>query len=218
MDAAFHIKPFAFDRVFAAPPPRPRQMSLLDLELEVESLRTELETLRSDRDQELARARADGFEAGLYQARTEREAALLAATDALHAAIEAADADIEKAVGRLTQDAAEVALAAADLMAARALEHAPEQAIDEALSRVLEQVGRNPTLLIKVHPDIAEEMKRLVELRVSRERRRMTLTVIADASLSRGDTLILWDEGGLALTAEARRAVVLEELAPLFGD
>ncbi len=218
MDAAFHIKPFAFDRVFTAAPPRPTRSSALDLELEVESLRAELETLRRDHGTELARARADGFEAGLYQARTEREAALLAAADALQASLETIDEEFEAATATVTRDATEVALAAADVMAARALEHAPEQAIEDALARVLQQVGRGPTLLVKVHTSLAEEMTQLVQLRVSRERRRMTIDVVGDPALALGDALILWNEGGLRLDAAARRAMVLEELASLLGD
>jgi flagellar assembly protein FliH len=218
MDAAFHIKPFAFDRVFTAPPSRRPERAPLDLELETESLREELDTLRRDHAAELARARSDGFEAGLFQARTERETALLAAADALHASLEIIEADLSEVTSRITREATEVALAAADFLAARALEHAPEQAIDEALGRIIEQAGRGPQLLVKVHPDLAPEMERIVEVRLSRERRRMTLNVVADPALARGDAQILWEEGGLALDAGARRAAVLEELAPLLGD
>jgi len=218
VDASFHVKPFAFDRVFAAAPPRRPNLSALDMELEVESLRAEIDTLRRDQAAELARARTDGFAAGLAQARSERETALLAAADALQATLEGAEDELAAARARLTRDATELALSAADLMAARALEHAPEQTIDEALDRVLDQVGRNPTLLVKVNPTIAEEMQNLVELRTSRERRHMTINVIADPAVPQGDALILWDEGGLALDAAARRSAVLEELTPLLGD
>lgn len=218
MNAAFHIKPFAFDRVFMPPPASERKATPLELEIEVDSLRAELETYRRDHHEALAKARSDGFEAGLYQARTERETALLAASDALHASLETIEQELDAATRKITRDATELALAAADLMAARALEHAPEQAIDEALGRLLEQLGRGPQLLIKVHDSLAEEMQRIVDVRTARERRQMTLKVIADPKVPVGDAVMLWDEGGLLLDAAARRAAVLEELRPLLGD
>ena len=142
--------------------------------------------------------------------------ALLAAVDALHASVETVEEELSSMTSRVTREATEVALAAADLIAGRALEHSPEAAIDEAIGRVLDQIGRGPRLLIRVAPDLAGEIERMVELRASRERRKMALTVIPDASIRAGDALILWDEGGLVLDANARRAAVLEELKPLL--
>lgn len=217
MDAATEIRPFAFDRIFTAASAKREAANALDLEMEVDSLRAEVERLNLERDDMLARARADGFEAGLAQARSERETALLSAVDALHAAVEQIEKNFTEVQTAVRNDAATVALEAADMLAGRALERAPEQAINEALGRVLEQVGRGPKLQIRVHPDLVERMEELVAFRISQERRRMTLTVFGDATLALGDALIGWDEGGLRLDAEARRAAVLEELAPFLG-
>ena len=83
MDASFHIKPFAFDRVFAMPAAAAPVGRAEDLHLQLLSLEAEVERMRLDHATALAQARDDGLEAGLRQARGEQGAALLAAVDAL---------------------------------------------------------------------------------------------------------------------------------------
>ena len=214
---ASSIKPFTFARDFAGAV-APEAMNAFELEREVQSLRAEVERLRRDEAEELERVRAEAFDAGLAQARAEIDAALLAAVDALQASLEAVDDEVEAIAKQSTRDAAEIAVAAADLMAGRALEHAPESTIDAAIERVLEQAGRGPRIGVRVNPVLVERLEHLISNRTSRDRRRMSLTVIADEALAPGDAFIFWDKGGLQLDAGARRAKVLEELASLLGD
>jgi flagellar assembly protein FliH len=105
-----------------------------------------------------------------------------------------------------------VAMAAADGLAARALEADPTLAIDEAIARVLTQVARGQELQIRVNPALIEQMEALIAGRQSRERRRLSLTLVADPGLAIGDALISWTQGGLALDADARRTAILAEL------
>ena len=91
MHAHVHVERFGFDRIFAVPPGRGAPIGP-DAALEVATLRAELALLRSEQESALALARAQGYEAGLAQARTEREVALLSAVDALQAGIEGIDA------------------------------------------------------------------------------------------------------------------------------
>ena len=219
MASASQIKPFAFERIFAQAPaagsggkPDP-----LRLQAEAETLRAQVERLELERDMALADARKDGYEAGLAFARSEREAAMLAAIDALQAGVEQIAEEVDAAVAKTTAEAAELALAAAELIAGRALETAPAATIDAALSRVIEQLGRNPKLMIAVHPSLVEEMERLIALRQAGDRRRMFLHVAGDETLPLGDTLISWQEGGLRLDASSRRDAVREELDGLLG-
>lgn len=216
MDASFHIKPFAFDRVFAMPAAGAPSARAEDLVLQVASLEAEVERMRVDHAAELMRARADGFEAGLVQARGEQGAALLAAVDALGCSLELTDERVAAITERLTEDATEVALAAADLLAARALEHAPGAAIDAAIGRVLEQVARGQELLVRVHPALVGEVEALVAGRQAGERRRLNLHVVADDTLARGDARVEWDSGGLSLDAKARTAAIRTELETLL--
>lgn len=211
MDQSFHIKPFAFDRVFSmaraanGAPEQNDSERIMALTAEVDLLRSMLET-------NVAVARAQGFEAGLAHARGEVSAAMLAATDALHSSIEAVENEFEAVEQRTSRAAAEVAMAAAEGLAARALDADPTCAIDEAIGRVLTQVSRGQELQIRVHPSLLEATEALIDGRQSHERRRLSLLAIADPSLAVGDALISWEQGGLALNAEARRAAILTEL------
>lgn len=212
---ALHIKPFGFDRVFEASARRARATPI-DLEMEADRLRQELGQIAADRDTALAQARRDGFETGLAQARKERDTALLAACDALHAALEQFDDESSRMERALQRESAALALAAANLLAARATELAPVEAIDEALGRALRQVGRGPSLLIRVHPELEEAMNLRVAERIRNERRKMSLTVVPDSAVAVGDAAIVWDEGSLSLDAAARRAAVAAEMGPLL--
>lgn len=216
MDASFHIRPFAFDRVFAVAAPGTGEIRAEDLRLQIAALEAEAALMRADHERMLALARADGFEAGLAQARSERETALLAAVDALHASIETVDVRVDEAAEQIREDATEVALAAAELLAARALDEAPGAAVDAAIGRVLRQVARGQELLVRVHPDLTEEVERLIAVRQSGDRRRLNLHVVGDEALVLGDAHIEWDQGGLVLDAAARAVAVREELETLL--
>ena len=176
MDASFHIKPFAFDRDFALATSRREGLAALDLELEVQSLQAEIERMKLDHASALARSRADGFEAGLVHARSDLDAALLAAVDAVNASLENVEEELSAITRATNRSATEVAFAAADLMAGRAIARAPEEAIDAALGSVLQQIGRGPRIQIRVNASLVERMEELIAERASRERRRMTLT------------------------------------------
>ena len=217
MDASFHIRPFAFDRVFAVVPGAMSEHGADDLRLQVAALEAEMDRLRLEQETALVLARAEAFEAGLKQAREERDTALLAATDALHGAIEALDRQMDTLARDLTRDATEVALAAADVLAGRALELDAGAAIDEAIGRVLKQVPRGQELYVRVGPPMVEAVEALVAARQGRDRRRLNLHVVPDEALALGDALIAWDEGGLALDATARAAAVRAELETLLS-
>jgi flagellar assembly protein FliH len=126
------------------------------------------------------------------------------------------DARFEEVVTRMQQDSAEVALSAADVLAARALQHAPGAAIDEAIGRVLRQVARGQELLVRVHPDHITEIERMVAIRQGGDRRRLNIQVVADETLPLGDANIEWDQGGLVLDASARAEAIRAELEALL--
>ncbi|WP_010545174.1 FliH/SctL family protein [Sphingomonas elodea] len=212
---SIHVERFAFDRVFSAPASEKKLVDE-DALIELAALRAEIALLKADQQAVIDKARAEGFEAGLAQARSEREVALLSAVDALHASIEVIDAQFTEIAERVTSEATEVALAAADHIAARAIERAPGDAIDAAIGRVLGQVARGTELQVRVHPDLVEDIEAKIADRQSRDRRKLSLTVAPDATLAMGDALINWDEGGLALNAQARRDAVAAELESLL--
>jgi len=213
----FHnVERFAFDRIFATPGSEGAPVASGDTLLEITALRAELALLKSDVDAQIAIARAEGFEAGIAQARAERDVALLSAVDALHAGIEALDERFEEVSTRVTGEAAEIALAAADMIAGRAIDIAPAEAIDAAIGRALSQVARGTELEIRVNPDLIETIEARVADRQSKDRRKLNLTVVGDVTVAVGDARIGWEKGGLSLDAGARRQAVIEELETLL--
>lgn len=211
-----NVERFAFDRIFSTPASESATVASGDMPLEISALRAELALLRSDVDAQLALARAQGFEAGLAQARAERDVALLSAVDALHAGIESLDERFEDVSRRVTGEAAEIALAAADMIAGRAIHAAPVETIDAAIGRALSQVARGTELEIRVHPDLIEAIEARIADRQSKDRRKLNLTVVGDVTITVGDAMIGWEQGGLVLDAIARRQAVLDELETLL--
>nr|WP_294815773.1 FliH/SctL family protein [uncultured Sphingomonas sp.] len=211
-----NVERFAFDRIFSTPASESATVPSGDMLLEISALRAELALLRSDVNAQIALARAEGFEAGLAQARAERDVALLSAVDALHAGIESLDERFEDVSRRVTGEAAEIALAAADMIAGRAIDAAPVETIDAAIGRALSQVARGTELEIRVHPDLIEAIEARIADRQSRDRRKLNLNVVGDVTITVGDAMIGWEQGGLALDATARRQAVLDELETLL--
>lgn len=211
-----NVERFAFDRIFVAPGTGSDKTMAEDSSLEVVALRAEIALLKSDFEAQLALARAEGFEAGLQQARGERDVALLSAVDALHAGIESLDERFAEVSERVTGEAAEIAVVAADMIAGRALKSAPADTIDEAISRALGQVARGTEIEVRVHPDLIEAIETKIAERQSTDRRKLNLFVIGDVTLAPGDARIGWDQGGLALDAQARREAILSELETLM--
>ncbi|MDX5985996.1 FliH/SctL family protein [Sphingomonas echinoides] len=208
------VQRFAFDRVFTEMGPTPFDMP--DSMLDQAALRAELDARKADHENALSIARADAFEAGLAQARTERDAALLCAIDAMHGALDALDARFAETTRRIVADATDVALAAADAIAGRALVRDPTGLIDDGIGRVLQQVARGTELQVRVHPDLVEAVEQRVATRQAADRRKLHVGVVPDATLAPGDALIDWEQGGLLLERAARLAAVESELASLL--
>lgn len=209
------VRPFAFPTVFGADAPPRREASALALEVEL--LELEVRRLKDELAGEHARGRAEGRAEALADLRSDRDTALLAAADALQASLEELDARFDTAEARLSRIAAELALEAADYLAAKALERAPADPIGEAIGRALRQVRRGKLIDVRIHPDLAEAVQQLIERRQQQDRRRLFLTVIPDATLALGDAVLDWEGGSLALDREARRAAAWSELESLLG-
>ncbi|MCD2317086.1 flagellar assembly protein FliH [Sphingomonas sp. IC-11] len=216
MHTSSHIRPFVFDSIFALPETDPAKVSTDELSLEIAALKADLALMQRDQETLIAAAKAEAFEAGLAQARAERDTALLAAVDALHASIEILDERMDEIASQVARDGAEVSLAAADLLAGRAIAHDPGLAIDEAIGRVLKQVARGQELLVRVSPALKEEVEGLIATRQAQDRRRLNLQVVCDPNLAPGDAYIEWDQGALALDAGARRQAICAELEALL--
>lgn len=200
-------RPYAFDRIFAQSTIDATRTPH-DLALQLHAIKAEMDQQRSDAAAELVRARADGFAAGVAQARAETAAALLSSQLALTRGIAELEAGFVATETRIAAVATEVAMAAAELLAAQAIADTPGVAIDAAVARVLAQTGFRETLHVHLHPAAAETVGMLLAARESAEQRPLTITVHEDPALAVGDAHILWDQGGLSLNAAARKAAL----------
>lgn len=218
MDASFHIRPFGFDQVFATTQTATDTIDDLDPWLRIEALRADLAVAREDGEARAAAARAEGFIDGLAQAREDQAAALLAATDAIHGAIESVEAALDDIADRNVRDAAQVAHAAAELLAGRAIESAPQAAIDDAIGRALRQVARGQEIQVSVHPDLVAAIETIIAVRQAGDRRRLSLSAIGDPAIAWGDAHIHWDQGGIVLDAADRADAIKTALAGLLPD
>lgn len=208
MNAFFHIRPFGFDKIFDIAGAAPPGGNVDDLRLRLAALTAELTLAQHDGEAMLQRGRAEGFAAGLVQAREEQAAALLTAADAIHAAVESVEARLDDIADRTVREAAEIAHAAAGLLAGRALAETPVAAIDEAVGRVLRQVARGQEIQVLVNPGLVTAIEALIAARQSGDRRRLALTAVGDAAIAWGDAHIHWDQGGVILDAAARADAV----------
>lgn len=205
------MKPFPFDRVFAAVAP------LDNAVLEREHLLAELEHLRVELARAEERGRAEGEAQALDRFRAERDTALLAATDALHAAVEELAERFERIEDEVTRDGAALAMAAAEHLAGRVLADDPRKAIDAAIGRILGDLRRGTPLEVRVAPELVPAIEAAVAERQSRDRRRLGVTVIGDASLSAGDARLSWERGSAVLDAATRREALARELERMLG-
>jgi flagellar assembly protein FliH len=204
-------RPYAFERIFALSAADASRHPE-DLALQVLSLQADLQHLREESTAELARARADGFAAGMAQARTDNTAALEATATVLADEIARLDSNFAETEGRMARLAAEVTLAAADLLAARAIQDSPGVAVDAAIARVLSQTGFREALHVHVHPSLTAPLSDLIADRQAVEQRTLAITIHDDPLVKPGDAHILWDQGGLSLDAAARATAVREAL------
>jgi flagellar assembly protein FliH len=145
----------------------------------------------------------------------EREQAVLAALDALHAEWEVFGEARDAMIEALRGEASALALSIGEALAAQALREAPGEAIDQAIGRVLSQIARGQEVTVSVHPDLAEDIEARIATRQAGDRRRLNLVVLRDDTLAPGDAHLRWEGGGLRLDAAERRRAVAEELAAL---
>lgn len=216
MDASFHIRPFGFDQVFTGARHTASALDDLDPWLQIEALRAELAAAQQEGEARAVAAHAEGFAEGQVHARGEQTGALLAATDAIHGAIENVEAALESITERTVRDAVQVACAAAEMLAGRALEMAPCAAIDEAIGRALRQVARGQEIQVAVHPDLVTPVQDIIAVRQAGDRRRLALFVTADPAIAWGDAHIHWDQGGMVLDAALRAEAITTALAGIL--
>ena len=210
------LQRFAFDRIFA-PASADLPLGSRAMSLDIEQLRVDLAAARAEIMIVSERSFAAGRAAALVELHAERDTALLAATDAMGAALERIEENIADTHAALSRDAAEVALAAADHLAGRALTLDPAAAIDQAIGRALEHLRRGTPIALRVHPDLVAAIETRLTARQTADCQRLLITPFGDDTLVLGDARLEWEGGRLCLDAAARRAAIHAELDTLGG-
>lgn len=202
------IRPFRFDRDFTGT--LSSGFGTTELRQELEQLKARLATREADLDVRLAAAREDGFAAGLAHAREDRQMALLAALDALQAAVETADAELSALRAGMLDGAADLALAAAEQLAAVSLAADPTAAIRAAVEKAAGEAGLDARLSIQLNPGDA------VVVAASASRwtlRTVALEVVPDPAIEPGDARISWGTSAMLLDQADRRTRVEAAIA-----
>lgn len=195
------IRPFQFDRDFTSTLSS-ASFSTAELQEELEHLKARLATSEAEMDVRLAAAREDGFAAGLAHARADQQMALLAALDALQAAVEAADADLTDMRAQMLDGAADLALAAAEQLAAISLAAEPTAAIQAAVEKAADEAGLDARLRIQLNPADAT----VVETSASHwTLRTVAIEVVPDPAIAPGDARISWGTSAMVLDKADRR-------------
>lgn len=201
------VRPFIVEREFGAHP-----------QDDPPSLSAELERVQREAAEAAERARVQAEAVALARLRAERDTALLAACEALGASLARLEDEQAELERRLVGEAAELALEAADLLAGAELTRRPTQAIEDAITRALEELRRGTPLEVRVHPELVGTVEARVEERQQRDRRRLRITVLADEQLAIGDARLRWERGEAQLSRESRRAALMRELAELLAN
>ena len=175
-----------------------------------------LDAARADAVAIRERAQADGHAEGLAAGRAEAQAAAGHALNALNAALEAIEADRERAVDALECAAVELGLRIGERVLAGALAVEPERVVDVVRGALRTLIDRERVQLL-VHPDdlelvaaatgaLSAELGGIERLEVQSERR-----------LARGGAIVRTVDGEVDATIEAKlqnvRAALDAEIA-----
>lgn len=163
-------------------------------------------------------AREEGIREGLEQARGELAAALLAATDSIHAAIEHLGESIDHRFESVVRDSTGLVLVAGEYLAGRAMVAAPLDTISLAISGLLAQMHQLHDIEVEVHPSLVEPLRISFPDAPVGARKSCRLEIIGNADLVPGDAQISWGSGGLKIDLAARRTTLLDTLAVLLPD
>ncbi|HEY9080893.1 FliH/SctL family protein [Magnetovibrio sp.] len=152
-------------------------------------------------EEELAQARAEGFQAGHTEATRDLTSALEQRLTNTMDAINAQVANLFDAFARDKEEHSRDAVAVATVIVRKLF---PALNMDKAMAEIehmiveaMQRTSGSPTLIIRVTPDMKDAVEAKVTELAALRGRDGTVTVMADAKVAEGDATIEWDGGGM---------------------
>lgn len=162
-------------------------------------------------DEDIAAARAEGFVQGQADANAGIERASSEALRAIANMMQMMLGALSEEAQTLRAEAAEVAIAAAKVIATTALDAFGEDAVMDIVTTAVEQLRDVPRLVVRVSPDLAEIMQERLMGCAREAGFNGEIVVRADPSASNGDCALDW--GDATITHNRASAFEAIELA-----
>lgn len=158
--------------------------------------------------EEVQTASTDGYERGKNDATAQAERRTAAALEAIADATSAVLTRLNAESHAMRVEAARVALAAAQKIAGAALDAYGIERAAQAVEAAMDALRHQPRLVVKLPPDMAEELKPRITEMCETHAYASAVLVRAEPGLKTGEVVIDWSDGVIAMDpADATRRI-----------
>lgn len=177
------------------------------------------ETAKRITPEEVTTASTEGYERGKNDAVAQAERRSAAALEALADAASGVLTRLDVESQAMREEAARVAMAAAQKIAGAALDAFGLERAQQAVEAAMDTLRHQPRLVVKLPPETAEQLKPRITEMCETHAYASAVLVRAEPGLKNGEVVIDWSDGVIAMDpAEAAKRI--EDLieAALSGD
>lgn len=158
--------------------------------------------------EQMQSASADGYERGKNDATAQAARRTAAALEAIADATSAVLTRLNAESHAMRTEAARIALAAAQKIAGAALDAYGVERAAQAVEAAMDALRHQPRLVVKLPPDIAEELKLRITEMCETHAYASAVLVRAEPGLKTGEVVIDWSDGVIAMDpADAARRI-----------
>lgn len=161
-------------------------------------------------EEDLARARQEGFAEGQRDATAQAERASADALRAIARMMQITLGRLAEEAQTLRADAVEVALVAARAAAGRTLDLWGSEAVEDYVREAVSHLRATPRLVVKVSPDLAADLQARLEAVAAEAGFEGLVAVRPDPSARPGDCGIEWADGAIHHDRDAAFAAIEE--------
>lgn len=201
-------------------PTPPIEPTATILEEEFVDLPTQLTLTQEEIESREAAAKEIGYQEGLVKGieqgkgeHAELEQKIEEALQHVTIAIASVQNMYQEAAGEFKRAVLELSGALAMKLAGRALQEKPDEAVLQMLESLLPNLIEQPSLVIEVHPDLADRLQEKI-IRLSSVHGFVgQLKVVASAEVAAGDCKVEWEQGKAVLN----QAALQQKIKDLLG-